>query len=222
MIKKRSGSLQSQIFRGECIMRRKLLFYGDSNTGGYDPRSYIGERYPEEAVWTHLVSETLGHRYDVINQGLNGRQVPHTDYEFRHIEFLMDRLSPQDMFFVMLGTNDLFVEMPPDAGIATERMETFLNWVLKRAARPGIALIAPPAVRPEETSDPILHQFASENSAMAEGYRKLAESFGIPLIDASSWDIDFAFDGVHFSEEGHRQFAEHLLKELPQTIKLPE
>ncbi len=204
------------------MMRRKLLFYGDSNTWGYDPRSYIGERYPEETVWTSLVSEALGNRYDVINQGLNGRQVPHSDYEFRHIDFLMDRMSPEDVFFVMLGTNDLFVEMPPDAGIAAERMEAFLRRVLKRAARPGIALIAPPAVCAEETSDPVLQQFASENSAMAERYSRLAESFGIPLIDASSWEIDFAFDGVHFSEEGHRQFAEHLLNELPQTIKLPE
>ncbi len=221
MVRERSVFPQFQIIGG-CTMRRKLLFYGDSNTWGYDPRSYIGERYPEEAVWTSLVSEALGDRYDVISQGLNGRQVPHSDYEFRHIDFLMDRMSPEDMFFVMLGTNDLFVEMPPDAGIAAERMEIFLKQFLNRVSRPLLAVIAPPAVRPEETSDPVLRQFAAENAVMAKSYRRLTESLGIPMIDASSWAIDFAFDGVHFSEEGHRRFAEHLLKELPETLKLPE
>ena len=32
-------------------MRRRLLCYGDSNTYGYDPRSYLGGRYPDSIRW---------------------------------------------------------------------------------------------------------------------------------------------------------------------------
>ena len=28
-------------------MRQKILCYGDSNTYGYDPRAYLGGRYPK-------------------------------------------------------------------------------------------------------------------------------------------------------------------------------
>ena len=51
---------------------KKLLCFGDSNTYGYDPRSYIGERYPADVRWTGL----LGSSYTVVNAGQNGRGIP--------------------------------------------------------------------------------------------------------------------------------------------------
>ena len=36
-------------------MRRRLLCYGDSNTYGYDPRSYLGGWYLESIRWTALL-----------------------------------------------------------------------------------------------------------------------------------------------------------------------
>ena len=33
---------------------------------------------------------------------------------------------------------------------------------------------------------------------------------GVSFCDASGWDIPVVFDGVHFSEQGHRRFAEQL------------
>lgn len=34
-----------------------LLCYGDSNTYGFDPRSYFGGRYPAEVRWTHRLAQ---------------------------------------------------------------------------------------------------------------------------------------------------------------------
>ena len=52
----------------------RLLCFGDSNTYGYDPRSYAGDRYPPESRWTDLLAEISG--WEVVNMGLNGREIP--------------------------------------------------------------------------------------------------------------------------------------------------
>ena len=43
---------------------------------------------------------------------------------------------------------------------------------------------------------------------------RLAEQLGIRFADAGKWDIPLAYDGVHFTEQGHRAFAAGLLEEL--------
>ena len=42
----------------------------------------------------------------------------------------------------------------------------------------------------------------------------LAERLGIRFADAGNWNIPLAYDGVHFTEQGHRAFAAGLLEEL--------
>ena len=45
---------------------------------------------------------------------------------------------------------------------------------------------------------------------LGEEYRLLAEKLNVTFIDARNWNIELAFDGVHFTENGHRIFAERL------------
>ena len=33
-------------------------------------------------------------------------------------------------------------------------------------------------------------------------------------FDAGKWDVELAYDGVHFTEQGHRAFADSLFKEI--------
>ena len=42
----------------------------------------------------------------------------------------------------------------------------------------------------------------------------LAERLGVRFADAGKWDIPLAYDGVHFTEQGHKAFAAGLLEEL--------
>ena len=42
----------------------------------------------------------------------------------------------------------------------------------------------------------------------------VAERLGIRFADAGKWDVSLAYDGVHFTEQGHRAFAAGLLEEL--------
>ena len=80
-------------------MCRRLLCYGDSNTYGYDPRSYLGGRYPESIRWTALLKER---GWQVCNEGENGRSIPCGD---RGIDMAVQSLCREeaDILAVMLG-----------------------------------------------------------------------------------------------------------------------
>jgi len=79
---------------------KKIVCYGDSNTWGYDPRSWFGERY--DIIWTEMLSRKAG--WDVVNRGENGREIPGKGEAFP---------PDTDLLIVMLGTNDLLQGKTP-------------------------------------------------------------------------------------------------------------
>lgn len=173
----------------------KILCIGDSNTYGYDPRSYIGSRYPEDVRWADRLT---GH--EVINCGLNGMTVPR-----RHDRAIGQiRSNEPDLIVVMLGTNDL------TGGLSAERvagrMEEFLDSILS-LGRP-VMLIAPPVLQFGEwvMDEDILE----ESELLGDEYRALAERKGCLFADAGKWGIELTFDGVHLSPEGHITFADKM------------
>ena len=97
----------------------RILCFGDSNTYGYDPRSFFGDRYGAEDRWVDLLAKQTGH--ECINAGANGREIPHNPHALR----LLTEHVPVDIFLVMLGTNDLL--QGTSAKKATARMEAFLK-----------------------------------------------------------------------------------------------
>ena len=46
-----------------------------------------------------------------------------------------------------------------------------------------------------------------ESKELSRQYKALAAQRGIQFADAGEWDIELAYDGVHFTEEGHMRFA---------------
>ena len=56
-------------------MKKKLMFFGDSNTYGFDPQDFWGGRYDTDQIWTTMLQK--GHpEWVVINSGQNGREIP--------------------------------------------------------------------------------------------------------------------------------------------------
>ena len=170
-----------------------ILCCGDSNTFGYDPRSLIGDRY--ERPWPEILGELTG--WNVQNNGMCGRRVPMSDTVFS---------TNADRFLVMLGTNDLLSGDEPR--MIAKRMELFLC----RQERSKCILLAPPPLCRGEwvTDDGLINRC----EALAGEYLKIAENLRIPFLDPRDWDIPLCFDGVHFTEDGHRIFAEHIAREL--------
>lgn len=181
----------------------RIVCFGDSNTYGYDPRGYFGDRYGSEDRWVDLLAKQTDH--DCINAGANGREIPRSPYTLR----LLTEHAPVDIFLVMLGTNDLL--QGTSAKEATTQMETFLSSLLPHTKQ--ILLVAPPPMKrgawvPEDV-------FVTESILLAEEYRILAEKLNIPFVDTRHWNIELTFDGVHFTEAGHHSFANHLTKVIP-------
>lgn len=177
----------------------KVLCIGDSNTYGYDPRSYFGSRYPAEVRWTGRLE---GH--EVINCGMNGLAVPYDSRPFAE----MIRAKAPDLAVVMLGSNDLLEGA--DAAAATDRMDIFLTAVMATGVR--VLLLAPPPMQRDEWVQG--KALIEESEKLRQRYRALAEKRGCFFADAGDWDVELLFDGVHFSPSGHAAFARGLAKAL--------
>lgn len=195
-------------------MKGTILCYGDSNTVGFDPRSYTGDRYPEEVRWTGILKRESG--WTVRNYGMNGRSIPGSDPVFGRVMNMLDRGAQETdpvWFWVMLGTNDLLQHSWFTAEHVASRMEKFLRRLEAhpdvRSGRIRLCLIAPPVMQPGAwvEEDGLL----SESRRLGAQYREVAERLAAAFMDAGEWNIPMTFDGVHFSEEGHREFAKNCL-----------
>ena len=106
-----------------------VICFGDSNTYGYDPRSYLGGRYAADSQWVDILAEKTG--WTVRNLGENGREIPSTAPNFP---------ADTDLLIVMLGTNDLLQGRSPEQ--AAVSLKRFLSGI--SLDRSKILLIAPP------------------------------------------------------------------------------
>ena len=180
----------------------RILCFGDSNTYGYDPRSFFGDRYDAGDRWVDLLAKQTG--YECINAGANGREIPRRPYAPRPPA----EHTSVDIFLVMLGTNDLLQGASPQEAAA--RMEGFLSWLIPRCRQ--VLLVCPPPMKRGAwvpTDD-----LAAMSLRLGSEYRLLAEKLHIPSVDTRSWNIDLTFDGVHFTEDGHHAFANHLQSDI--------
>ena len=199
---------------------KKVFFYGDSNTYGYDPAFYTGGRYPRRSRWTTLLAERLEGTWEVAADGMPGRMIPRAG---RGADMVLDSWRaemPVDLFAVMLGTNDLLSMRTPDASAVAAKMENLIHGAQESLAA-KILLIAPPQIRFTDPSctQPFVEgtqtyarQCLEQSTVLAQYYKDIAARCGVFYADASSWDLALAFDGVHLSLEANAVFARELEK----------
>ena len=187
----------------------KILCFGDSNTYGYDPRSYFGGQYPAQHRWVDLLAQKLS--CTAVNAGENGREIPRREGELQRFDLMLSNQKPMDLLIIMLGGNDLLQGNSVEA--VAQRMEAFLTIIPLEKTK--IVLIGPPRMKPGAwiTDDRLLEDCVRLNAA----YRTVAEKLGVRFVDATDWDIDVTFDGVHYSEKGHQIFADNLYLALSQS-----
>lgn len=184
----------------------KILCFGDSNTYGYDPRSYFGSQYPAQHRWVDILSGKLG--CTAVNEGENGREIPRREGELLRFDRMLSDQKPLDLLIIMLGGNDLLQGNSVDTVV--KRMEDFLEHIDLEKSK--ILLIGPaPMQRGEWVPTQALIDASKE---LNDKYKDLTRRTGVGFSDAGAWNIPMTFDGVHFTEEGHRAFAEGLAKYL--------
>ncbi|MBQ6293950.1 MAG: hypothetical protein IJK77_08870 [Lachnospiraceae bacterium] len=187
----------------------RICCIGDSNTYGYDPALPMGGRYHYEVRWEGRL-EAAGH--SVVNHGYNGLPVMRRSL---HAMFArqVEKEGPFDLVTIMLGSNDIILgSSPQETAADMEALIMTLKETLGEGSQTNILLIAPPPFVPGfwvEGEEQI-----RRSKALAGEYRALAERQHILFADAGQWGIPLAFDGVHFTEEGHRIFAEKLNEKI--------
>ena len=118
--------------------------------------------------------------------------------------------------FGMASGNDLLENPDFTAADVAKRMERFLKRMMEEAGlasrKMRLRLIAPPAMQEGQWVD--RPELLTESRNLGKEYKRIAKRLGIAFTDASGWEIPTIYDGVHFTEEGHRIFAENIRKEL--------
>lgn len=176
-----------------------IYCYGDSNTYGFDPRSYLGDRYSEKCRWTDVLSKISG--WEIVNGGINGECIPDSVINFP---------SNIDLLIIMLGSNDLL------QGASLDEVKTRMMKFLSTLGYQKTLLIAPPPFQRGEWV--YENELVNRSCALSDLYRECAEQCKTLFVDASAWNVELAFDGVHFTENGHISFANGLYQYLIGVI----
>ena len=150
----------------------KVICYGDSNTYGFDPRSWLGGRYGADDRWVDILARRTG--WEILNWGLNGRETPSQTPAFP---------ADTDLLMVMLGTNDLLQGRTPSE--TAQRMLRFLAGLTLK--RDKILLIAPPPVAFGAWVQE--QRLIDASTKLAVQYRALAERLGpvLPTPGRGVW-----------------------------------
>ena len=194
---------------------KKAFFYGDSNTFGYDPADYLTGRYPWQHRWTGILKDRFTGEWEIKVDGMPGRVI----WSRARTAFASSSRTAHEMEVRAINQ---FLRAIGFAGTPTleSEMEVLLDAV-QELGIPRILLIAPPRIELTDLSFDASYvsgdrsyaeRYRSQGKKMTQLYRELAARKGYLFADASSWDLDFAFDAVHLSEKGHETFAEEMTR----------
>ena len=191
-------------------MRKHIVCLGDSNTYGYDPRSWLGGRYPADSRWVDILAAKTG--WEILNLGQNGREIPRQ----------APTLPPDtDLLILMLGTNDLkprFSLNAFDIAAGAERLIRIIRTHLPDGQKqpPRILLVCPPPIGDQVDSGAIGGMFTAahsvaESRALPRYFAPLAQRYDCLYCQSGDYVTDISqVDSVHLTAEGHRALAEAL------------
>lgn len=203
----------------------RILFYGDSNTWGYDAKNECRYHKP----YPTLIQESL--KGDtIINASLCGRTLCHEDpYDsdrngLRHLSMTIKMHLPLDRLAIALGINDCKRIFSTNIYNLEKGLRALLDVALNPAIytkgmkQPEIWVLSPFVMNKDyHAVKKTLANFGQEGYEMSlkasEVYKGVCEMYGVHFFDTSSICTASAFDGLHIDEEGHKKIAQALVKE---------
>ena len=208
-------------------MLKTILCYGDSNTWGYNPQTE--GRYPWDRRWTGLLHQEQGEDYRIIEEGLSGRTVAFTDADTpfcNGLTYLLPCLLshlPLHLVVLMLGSNDTKISCGLTAEKITAEMDQMLGLIEENAQwgvrTPEILLVAPMPIRfPNAWPDKMDEESAEKSRRLGKLYRELAQKNGCHFLDAAEVLSPLGCDGVHFTADNHREFAQALAGRIKRIL----
>jgi lysophospholipase L1-like esterase len=219
---------------------KTILCYGDSNTHGtlaidFDvlETPFISSQYrlPKQKRWTGVLQSELGSKYNVIEEGLNGRTTVWDDpVEGTHkngLKYLIPCLeshAPIDLVILMLGTNDLKVKFSVSAFDIAMGIGVLVNTIQKSGfgpdgGEPKVLILCPPPLSGLTYLKDLFGDAGIEKSKeLAKHYKKIAKHYGCDFIDMADIIKPSDVDGVHYDEEDVEKLGRELVKPVKQLI----
>lgn len=206
---------------------KNILFYGDSNTWGYNPET--DGRFPFTVRFTGRLASAFPEDR-MLEAGLNGRNTAYDDdlEPWRNgAAFLPATLKtqdPLDLVVFMLGTNDLKFRYNRSVEEITDGMAQLVRIVQDHTlwharSNPEILLLAPPPLRAEgialsRMSNQFDNSSVERSKMLAKSYADLAAAYRCHFLDAGQIGEMGSLDGVHMSAQNHADLAKCLTARL--------
>ena len=210
---------------------KNILCFGDSNTWGYDPSTQ--RRFSKDIRWTGVLQQLLGSKYNIIEEGLNGRTTNVNEKQdhglgyFRPFRSAMDLLSvlietnsPLDLIIVMLGTNDLKTNFNQSSEMIAKNMRLVCESIIDNDyfQSKSIILVSPTHIN--EESPNLLDSFIGTTQAsqsFSNSYRKISDDLDLYFLDASESVKTNKIDGLHWDAMQHSDFANSLFNKIKKV-----
>lgn len=209
---------------------KNLLFYGDSNTWGFDPETR--DRYPYELRWTTVCAQRLGETFNCIPAGMNGRTTRFDDplkgcrNGLEGLDYELQSHKPLDLIVMMLGTNDLKYT---NAKGSAEGMEQLVQkaesaneryWLSSPVFPKGAKiLLVSPALLKQDITETGGHDSVKESKKLVKLYANIAEKHHAYFMDAAQITDPSEVDGVHLSPEGHAKIGHAVAEKILEIFE---
>lgn len=205
---------------------RKILCFGDSNTYGFSPID--GSRYPDDVHWPGVLNGMLGDKFEVINEGKNGRTVAFDDpYNegcngMNDIGPCLDANAPVDLIIVMLGTNDLKVYFEATPQIIADHLREMCQ-VIREKSDARILLASPMLLGDQIEFSPLHLEFGRQqvdySFELAPQIEKVAREIGAEFIDLAVVAMSSDVDCLHLMPEEHAKIAQAMKDKVYAIFK---
>ena len=208
-------------------MVKSILCYGDSNTWGYDPVTQ--NRFDAKTRWPRVLGQTLGHDYEVIEEGLGGRTTVWNDpiegYKNGR-EYLIPCLEshqPLDLVIILLGTNDLkkrfslsAYDIAQGAGVLVRVVQGSQSG--REGLAPQVLLLAPPPTVALTENAEMFEDAGGKSQKFPEHYGRVAKELGCAYLDTSIVIVSSPLDGIHFERDEHRKLGKAVAEKVKELI----
>ncbi len=201
----------------------QVLCFGDSNTWGYNP--YTKDRFPLRTRWTgRLQGKLLNKDVRILEEGLCGRTTIFEDATragrkgIDKIKEIFSSSNSIDAVVLMLGTNDCKTYNHSTAEDIAAGIDNCLEIVLKHVSAEHVLLLSPIYLGENVWKEGYDTEFCKESinvsKELKNEYLKVAKRRGVRFIPASDYALPCKEDQEHMNENGHRQLAEVIYKEI--------
>ncbi len=215
--------------------RIRIVCFGDSLTWGDDP--VTRERIEEENRWTGVLSRLLGDRFQILEEGQNGRTIATDDPaegEKNGMSYIIPCLEshkPLSLLIVLLGTNDLKQKFSYSAADVAGEMRRFLEKVqsyntFRLGGTMKVLLVGPPVIGLGGHGSWLDELFCFERACplskeLPSRYREVAKLTGCSFVDASLFVHSSDVDGVHLDRENQNRLGQVIYDAIREQKLLP-